>query len=114
MQLLASVPEPPLPEVEALFMVATEVCGKRPYHSGTAKSVAGLHSTILCPLAMFWLLVIGLNVLSGLNFTLGIYIWVPTYISHEISVCCRNFHIQLYIGMFVGQLLYFTPRLHNR
>lgn len=72
-ELFASVPEPPLTEVETLFLVATEVCGKKPYHSGTAKSVCGLHSTVLHLLAVFWILVIGLNVLSGLNFTLGTY-----------------------------------------
>jgi len=82
MQLHASVPEPLLTEVEAQFLVATELHGKRPYHSGTGKSGFGLHSTVLCLLALFGVLVIGLNVLSGLNFTLGTYIWVPTYLSH--------------------------------
>lgn len=70
MQLLPSVPEPPQREVEALSVVATEVCGKRPYYGGTAKSVFGLHSSVSCFLAIFWLLVIGLNVLLGLNFFL--------------------------------------------
>lgn len=114
MQIFTSVPAPPLLEVKALFMVATGLCGKGLYHSGTAKSVFGLHSIVLCLLAIFWILVIVLNVLSGINFTSGTYIWVPTYVSREISVCCRNFHIQLYFEKFVGQLLYFTPRLQNR
>lgn len=82
-----------------VVMVAAEVCGKRPAAMTQLNLCLGYTGTVLCLLAMSWILVIGLNVLPGLNFTLCTFIWVPTYVSCEICLLQEFPHPALYWKM---------------